>query len=61
MLTPGYETEELTFAQRSATIVMVSDGVRARKTDTGYVVEQLLSDGTWYLSGAKRWYSELHP
>lgn len=44
----GYGSGELTYAQRSADIVMLSDGVRARKTDDGYVVETLGSDNeTW--------------
>ncbi len=44
----GYETENLTFAQRNPQTIMLSYGVRIRKTDTGYAIETLGSDNaTW--------------
>jgi len=43
----GYGAENVPFAQRSADTVMLTDGVRARKTDTGYVLEVLQSDENW--------------
>jgi hypothetical protein len=42
----GYEPEELTFEKRNPQTIMLSDGVRIRKTDTGYVIETLRSDNT---------------
>jgi len=44
---PGYDSEELTFAQRNPQTIMLSDGVRARKTDTGYIIEEMSSSGAW--------------
>ncbi len=48
---PGYESEELTYAQRNPQTIMLSDGVRSRKTDTAYVVEIIDQNGTWLNSG----------
>ncbi len=42
----GYETDELTYAQRNPQTIMLSDGVRARKTNAGFVVEVLDNDNT---------------
>jgi hypothetical protein len=47
----GYEVAELTYAERNPQTVQISDGVRARKTDDGYVLETLNPNGNWIGGG----------
>lgn len=48
----GYEQTEVPWEERSPATIMLTDGVRSRKTDDGYVLEVLLSDNvTWVSAG----------
>lgn len=41
---PAYEPQAVPYADLNPQTIYLTDGVRARKTPTGFVVERILSD-----------------
>lgn len=46
----GYIAESVPFAELESHVILLTDGIRARKTTGSFIIEYLQSDDTWTAS-----------